>query len=144
MGWGRFSPPITIFYWPEVTLKAWAKSEMIEFLPNLGCPPIFLLEIEFWLRGVGEIFTIITIFYCPEVTLKVWAKSKLVEFLPNLGCPPPFFCLKSSFSLGGGDFHLQSQSFIRLKLPWKFEPNLSWFCIFWGAPPFFARNWVVA
>ena len=38
--------------------------------------PLFLLEIEFWLRGVREIFTIITIFYCPEVTLKVWAKSK--------------------------------------------------------------------
>ena len=35
---GGVSPPITIFYWPEVTLKVWAKSELVEFLPYLGRP----------------------------------------------------------------------------------------------------------
>ena len=76
---------------------------------------------------------------------------------------PPFYCLKLSFDLGGdnlgcpplslpkiqiwlrggGDFHLQSQYFIGLRLTWKFEQNPSWlnFCLIWGCPaPLFSLN----
>ena len=55
-GRGRFSLPITIFNWPEVTLKVLAKFELVEFLPNLGCLPPFFLKSSFGL-GEGEIFT---------------------------------------------------------------------------------------
>ena len=59
LGGGAFSPPITIFYRPKFSLKVWAKSEMVEFLPNLGCPPppSILPKIKFWLNWGGGIFT---------------------------------------------------------------------------------------
>ena len=90
-GGGRLSTLITIFYWSEVTLKFWAKSKLVEFLPNLGCSPPFLPKIKFWLKGGGRFSPRITIFCWSKVTLKCWAKSEFVEFLPNLGCSLPFF-----------------------------------------------------
>ena len=60
--------------------------------------------------------------------------------LNQIYAPPLFFCLKWSFGWGGfKNFHLQSQSIIGLRLPWKFEQNLSWlnFRLIWGPPPSF-------
>ena len=50
-----------------------------------------------------------------------------------------FWAKNLSSMIRGGGLHLQSQSFIGLRLPWKFEPNPSSlnFCLIWGAPPFF-------
>ena len=68
------SPPITILYWPQVTLKVWVKSELVEFLSNLGVPP-FLPKIKFCLRGGGFFSSPILFFHWPWVTLKIWAES---------------------------------------------------------------------
>ena len=54
LGGGGFSPPIKIVYWPEVTLKFRAKSELVEFLPNLGWLPPFCLKLSFSLWGGGD------------------------------------------------------------------------------------------
>ena len=57
---------------------------------------------------------------------------------------PPSFLPKIEFGLmGGKNFHLQSQSFIGLRSPWKFEPYLSWanFRLIWGGcHPFFSKS----
>ena len=159
-GW-KITAPIIIFYWSEVTLKVWAKSKLVKFLPNLGCPPLFLPKIKFWLRGGGiKFLPQMTIFYWSKIVLKVWANLSWLTLIlgappyfclkPNFGwgrggiatinhnpqlawgCPesfskiwvgwifssfgvPPLFCLKLSFGLGG-EVHLQSQSFIGLRL----------------------------
>ena len=40
----------------KITLKIWDKSELVEFLPNFGCPPLFCLKLRFGLGGV-KVFT---------------------------------------------------------------------------------------
>ena len=81
-------------------------------------------------------------YYLHEVTLKVWAKSKLVEFLPNWGGFLPSLPEIKFWMIGGKIFHIQSQSFFGVRLPWKFEPNLSLliFLLIWGAPPFCLKS----
>ena len=134
----KFSPPITVFYWPEVTLKFWAKSELVKFFPDLGCPPPFFAYNQVLAEGGGgyKFSPPITTFYWPEITLKVWAKSELVEFLPNLGWLPPF-CLKSSFGLGVGEIFTSNRNVI---FAWGYPESLSqiqvgWIFASFGVPP---------
>ena len=50
---------------------------------------------------------------------------------------PPAFAENHILSVGSKIFHPQSHSFIRLGLPWKFEPNPSRlnFWLIWAVPP---------
>ena len=103
LGWagGKYLPPITIFYWPEITLKVWAKSELVKFFPDWGCPPpFFCLKSSFgW--GGGEIFTsnhnLLLAWGYPESLSQIWVGY----IFPWFGMFPLFLCLKSNFGWGG-------------------------------------------
>ena len=105
-GGGRFSPLITIFCWSEVTFKFWAKSELVEILPNLGGPPLFLPKIEFWLRGVGEIFTSNHNFLLAWGYPESLSQIRVGWIFALFRVTPPPFCLKSSFGWRGGNFFI--------------------------------------
>ena len=73
-GGGEFSPPITIFYWPEVTLKVLTKSELVEFFHNLGCPPQGL---AFWYLGPQQ-------WYSYDTSIKNFSQSATSKLLENM------------------------------------------------------------
>lgn len=88
--------------------------------------PLFCLKSSFGFGGGG---------FSPSITIFYWLSR---------GCAPPSFLPEIEFWLRQSEiFHLKSQSFIGLRLPWKIESNASWlnFCLIWVAPPpFLLKN----
>ena len=91
-GWGIFLSPILLFHRPGVTLKVWAKSELMEFLPCLVVPPLFCLKSSFGQRRVknhlkSQSFVSLSVPWKFEPNLS-WLSFCLIWGGP---APPPFF-----------------------------------------------------